>query len=56
MGNGSLGELSESKYKELFDKKALGLFRVGEKVEIHGSPFEIVNIGTEYLTLRILKH
>ena len=54
MGNGSLGELSEAKYRELSEKQVKGLFSVGEEIEIRGSLFKIENVGSHYLTLKIM--
>lgn len=54
MGNGTFGELSQAKFEELKNKEVNGLFRTGEQLEIRGTLFEVENIGTHFLTLRIL--
>jgi len=35
-------------------EKCIGLFRVGEIVELHGSRFRIATIGPKRLTLKLL--
>ena len=63
-GNGSFAMLTEDRANMVenallpFIKKGKlkgsGVFRVGEKVELNGCNFEVVNISTHKLSLRLL--
>ena len=46
-GNGNFAELTDRKFAELELKKANGLFKEGEKVQIHGSSFRVESISVD---------
>lgn len=53
-GRGELAMLAESKFEELREKEADGLWRVGQIVEVNGSRLRVQSINRRRIVMKIL--